>query len=187
MARHEEFLELCAAATAGELSSAETASQHGVAALASELVPMDRELDSSWSVAKAEEALFRRLDEEENGPKEMAEPQKVRSVPGGRFTYRPSQIRWREVWMPFAAAVLLVLALGIAVYRSGIRRGADVARSTAEPIKHSAGSLEEQASDAGHDRAVLLAKLTEEEKVVADLRRQVSDQLKTISALKADS
>jgi len=91
------------------------------------------------------------------------------------------------VWMPFAAAVLLVLALSIAVYRSGIRRGADVARSTAEPIKHSAGSLEEQASDAGHDRAVLLAKLTEEEKIITSLRRQVSDQQKTISALKADS
>lgn len=207
MIRHEEFLELCAAATAGELNRGEQAklaahlaecaacrqamreyemaSRHGVAALASELVPETAETDSSWSVEKAEEAFFKRLDREarrENA--ESGNDQGVSPNRGQRFTYRPSQIRWREVWMPFAAAVLLALALSIAAYRTGIQRGTDVARSTPDLPKGSASSLEEQASDAGHERAQLMAKLTEEDKVIADLRRQLSEQQKEVSALK---
>src|SRR6266704_946418 len=86
MIPHEEFLELCAAATAGELNPSEQAkrdahltgcaecreamreyeitSQHGVAALASDLAGEQAEPDSSWSAEKAEEAFFKRLDKE---------------------------------------------------------------------------------------------------------------------------
>src|SRR6266404_7331316 len=86
MTPHEEFLELCAAATAGELNPGEQAkldahltecaecrkamrefeiaSQHGVVALASELAPEKPENESSWSVEKAEEAFFKRLGKE---------------------------------------------------------------------------------------------------------------------------
>src|SRR5437588_10961187 len=84
MTPHEEFLELCAAATAGELNPSEQASldahltecaecrramhefeiasRHGVAALASELTPEKTETDNSWSAEKAEEAFFKRQD-----------------------------------------------------------------------------------------------------------------------------
>jgi hypothetical protein len=206
MTTHEEFLELCAAATAGELNpdeqtkldahlancgecrqamrEYEIASRHGVAALASELAPEKGETDSSWSVEKAEEAFFKRLDKEAGRQSGTAD--EVRGISanrGQRFTYRPSQIRWREVWTPFAAAVLLALALGIAAYRTGIKRGTDVARSVPDPPKSSPSSLEEQASDAGHERAQLLAKLTEEDKIIADLRRQMSEQQKEVNAL----
>src|SRR5215475_6122067 len=86
MAPHEEFLELCAAAIAGELTTAEqakldahlavcsecrwaideykTASVHGVAALASELAPVDVEVGSFWSVEEAERTFFQRLETE---------------------------------------------------------------------------------------------------------------------------
>src|SRR5438128_3273236 len=86
---HEEFLELCAAATAGELNPGEQAildahlaecaecrramrefeiaSRHGVAALALELAPEKAETDNSWSVEKAEEGFFKRLDKEAGG------------------------------------------------------------------------------------------------------------------------
>ena len=87
--------------------------------------------------------------------------------------------------MPFAAAVLLALALGIAAYRTGVRRGTDVARNTSEPAKDSSASLEEQVSDAGHERAQLLAKLADEDRVIADLRRQLSQEQKAVSALRA--
>jgi hypothetical protein len=87
--------------------------------------------------------------------------------------------------MPFAAAVLLALALGIAAYRTGVKRGTDVARTTTEPAKDISTSLEEQVSDAGHERTQLLAKLAEEDRMIADLRRQLSEQQKAVTALKA--
>src|ERR1043166_5561495 len=142
MTPHEEFLELCAAATAGELNpdeqanldahlaecaecrsamrEFEIASRHGVAALASKLAPEKTETDNSWSVEKAEEAFFKRLDKESGRQSAAVEgDHEMSSKRGRRFTYRPSPIRWREVWMPFAAAVLLALALSIAAYQIG--------------------------------------------------------------------
>jgi hypothetical protein len=207
MTPHEEFLELCAAATAGELNPREQAnldahlaecaecrramrefeiaSGHGVAALASELAPEKTETDNSWSVEKAEEAFFKRLDKESGRQSAAVEgDHEMSSKRGRRFTYRPSPIRWREVWMPFAAAVLLALALSIAAYRTGIKRGTDVARSTPELPKGSASSLEEQVSDVGHERAQLMAKVIGEDKVIAELRRQLSEQQKEVSTLK---
>jgi hypothetical protein len=53
-------------------------------------------------------AFFKRLDREQPDQEfkrtdyERSDQTKL----GRRFTYRPSQIRWREVWMPFAASVL---------------------------------------------------------------------------------
>jgi hypothetical protein len=208
MTPHEKFLELCAAATAGELDpdeqakldahltecaacrqamrEYEIASSHGVAALASELVPEQAEADGSWSVEKAEETFFKRLDKEAGRQTTSTnDNQEVSPSRGQRYTYRPSQIRWREVWMPFAAAVLLGLALSIAAYRTGIKRGTDVARSMPDLPKGSSSSLEEQASDAGHERAQLMAKVDEDSLIIADLRRQVSEQQKEVNALKS--
>ena len=209
MAPHEEFLELCAAATAGELttdeqakldahlaacpdcrqamSEYEVASQQGAAALASELAPEEAATDGRWSVEQAEEAFFKRLNKEQKGAYagRSRDDQDDGAKRGQRFTYRPSQIRWREVWMPFAAAVLLALALGITAYRTGVKRATDVVRTTPELPRNSPASLEEEVSDAGHERVQLIGKLAEEDKIIADLRRQLSEQLREVNALKA--
>jgi anti-sigma factor RsiW len=211
VAPHEEFLELCAAATAGELTADERAkldahlaacpdcrqamceyemaSQRGVVALASELAPEEEGIDGLWSVEKAEAAFFRRLDKEPKGDQFVGryEDQSDTAKRGQRFTYRPAQIRWREVWMPFAAAVLLALALGIAAYRTGVKSGTDVALTTPSSPGNTPASLEEQVSDAGHERAQLIGNLAEEDKIIADLRRQLSEQQKDVNALKAAS
>jgi hypothetical protein len=208
MGSHEEFRELCAAATASELSADEQAkldahlsvcpdcwkamseyemaAGKGMAALAEELAPREREdSDSSWSVERAEKAFFKRLESEQglqssNGDSELSDSVKT----GQRLAYRPSQMRWRDVWMPFAAAILLALALGVAAYRNGLKRGTDVAHTTPVPAKGSETSLEEQASDASHERAQLMAKLSENATVIDDLKRQLSEQLKVVNALK---
>src|SRR5258708_40187116 len=120
MSLHEEFLELCASATAGELSADdqarleahlagctdcrrvmseyETVTRTGLPDLVQDFAAKDDTVDETWSVENAEEAFFKRLDKEQSGQKSKrigyddSEQTKV----GKRFTYRPSQIRWRE-------------------------------------------------------------------------------------------
>ena len=209
MDSHEEFLELCAAATAGELSADEqarldahlaacpecrlakneyeTARRAALTALAQDPALMRGAEDDSWSVEDAEKRLFGRLDREQKQAQSAASEHGSAGElkPGRRFTYRPTQIHWREVWMTFAAAVLLALALGITLYRTGVNRGTEVAQSIPAAAKESADSLEEQASDAGHERAKLEAKLAENTKVIDDLKRQLSEQAKVVNSLKS--
>lgn len=209
MGPHEEFLELCAAATAGELSvdeqerlnahlggcadcrlamsEYERAAQAVVSVLAQDLGSKDEAVDDSWSAKEAEKALFKQLDREQKHA-HLATSIQDRTGQlklGRRFTYRPSQIHWREVWMTFAAVLFLALALGIAAYKTGLKRGTDVARTIPVAPKLSAASLEEQASDAGYERAQLEAKLAENAKVIDNLKRQLSEQVKVVNSLKS--
>lgn len=206
MGSHEEFLELCAAATAGELnadeeaklaehlavcsecrrakSEYEAAAVKGAAAFAASQEPADDEAnDPAWSVDEAEKKFFQRLEKEEreNAVEPTYSPAEAH---GKRFTYRPSQIHWREIWMSFAAAILLAIALGVAVYRSGVKHGTDVARTSTQPASESVSSLEAQVSDAGHERVLLVAKLAEDAKQIEALKRQLSEQMNIVNSLK---
>lgn len=207
MGPHEEFLELCASATAGELTAEERAAlkahlagcadcrramreyeiatRTGVAALAPELTPKEKATDDTWSVDAAERTFFKRLDAEGTPSATPRQASNDELKSGQRFKYRPSQIRWREVWMPFAAAVLLALSLGIAAYRTGVKRGTDIARTVPAAPKESVESLAAQASDVGHERAQLLFKLEENAKVIASLKLQLSEQVRVVNGLKA--
>jgi len=210
MGPHDEFLELCAAATAGELSveeqarldshlaacqecrqamsEFEAATRETLSSLLQELPPEATAANDSWSVEAAESRFFKRLDTEQKQAQSTTpkEERSEGSIHGRRFAYRPSQIHWREVWMTFAAAVLLAVALGITAYKSGIKRGADATRTTPAVPKESTGSLEAQASDAGYARAQLEERLAENSKVIDDLKRQLSEQVKVVNSLKAE-
>src|SRR5579863_7924712 len=121
MGSHEEFLELCAAATAGELtadeqarldahlaacaecrlarSEYEAARQTAVTALAQDPTLMRGAEDDSWSVEDAEKQFFKRLDREPKQAQSAAPEHDLAKElkQGRRFTYRPTQIHWREV------------------------------------------------------------------------------------------
>jgi len=206
MGPHEKFLELCAAATAGDLSREErialdshlaecadcrralreyervTAS--GIPALAAELAPNDESRDDSWSAKDAEQRLFENLDRG-NGIRPPAPGRQANA--GRRFTYRPAQMDSKELWMPLAAAVLLVLALGITLYRTGLRRGFESARISLPASQTLDTSLEAQASDAGYERSQLMAKLAENAQVIEDLKHKLSEQSKTVHDLEAEN
>src|ERR1700688_39546 len=206
---HEEYLELCAASTAGELSGEEQkkleehlavcascrrarheyeiAFERALPALADELGPPLEEPDPSWSEDNAEAAFFKRLEREKYArPPEVSGMGKAESErPGQRFTYRPSRIPWAELWMPIAACGLLTVALGVAAYRSGIKRGVDTAQQAITSPKAPGDSLEEQISDSGHERAQLLAKLTADDQAIQGLKGELREQTEKINRLKA--
>jgi len=208
MGTHDEFRQLCALATSGELTEEErkrleehlpvcsscrqamkdyeTAACGAARALASGFRSGEVDPDPAWSVEKAEADFFERLSRE--SPSVQVDESKTRlnseSPAGRRLTYRPSRIRWREIWMPFAACVLLALALGIAGYRVGVRRGAEVTQAIPPVPANPAGSLQEQMSDAGHERSLLIAKLAEDDRVIGELRRQLGEQRGLLDRLK---
>src|SRR5262249_48469578 len=119
MGRHEEFLKLCAAATAGELSAEERTRlaahlvtcaecrqalreyevtvKRSIAAMVGDVAIGEEEpqTDTSWSVDRAEKALFARLEREQDSsqPPRDAHDQDKDAVRGQRFAYRPSPIR----------------------------------------------------------------------------------------------
>lgn len=201
MGLHEKFLELCAAATAGDLSTAERieltahlsecpdcrralqdyelVTANGIPVLAPELARNDESRDGSWSIEDAEKEFFKKLDQQHEAASAVETTSKV----GQRFTYRPSQVRWKEIWMQFAAAVLLVLALSVTLYRTGLRRGIDSVQVSPPTLKTPDTALEAEASDAGHERAQLMAKLAENAKIIEDLQHQLSEQSKAVRTL----
>jgi hypothetical protein len=209
MDSHEKYLELCAASTAGELSGEEERTlekhlavcpscrqakhkfemtvQKAVPALADDLASHTGGPDASWSVEKAEAAFFKRLKTDQNSnPLADDPPGKLETEPTGRrLAYRPSEIPWAELWMPFAACVLLAIALGIVAYRSGLKRGTDTAQKKSVPAQLSADSLEGQISDLGHERAELLAKLAVDDRAVTELKRDMVAQGDELGRLRA--
>ena len=207
MVPHEKYLELCAAATAGELSADERTelnahltgcidcrraledyervAANGIPALASELAPEDESRDAYWSIEDAEKKLFQKLDREPEALPAVGISPERQPKTGQRFTYRPSQVRWKEMWMPFAAAVLLIVALSVTLYRTGLRRGIDSAQQSLPASKSPDTSLEAQVSDTAHERSQLMAKLAENDKIIDDLKRQLSEQSSSVRTLQA--
>jgi hypothetical protein len=195
---HEEFLELCAVSTSGELTKEERRrlDEHlegcascrealnqfqktvktAVPVIAAERPQEDPQLDESWSPDKAEAALFERLSKEKHraisrqaskGVIEGSEPSRHRA-------YFDSRFDWRQIWMSYAAAILLFLALAISAYRVGIRRGVEVATNVPATQSKGKNFLEEQLSDLSHERETLRAELAARDTSIADLRRQLA-------------
>src|SRR3984957_16385177 len=211
MDAHEKYLERCAAATAGELSGQEekdleehllvcpscrrakhefeSVVQMAVPASANDVASDSEEFDHNWSIEKAEAALFKRLrTDRDRGQFDEVGVEKANDAPTGhRFTYRLSRIPWAELWMPVAACVLLAVALGILAYQSGLKRGADSTQLLAPPAISSSGSVEEQISDSGHERAQLLARLADDDRTLKDLKSELAAEADEIKRLKSPS
>jgi hypothetical protein len=200
---HDEFLELCAISTSGELTREEQRrlrehlavcpscrkAMKEYEAVVSETIPALAlhpecvESDPSWSPEQTEAALFERLTlEEELGTDREEADQNSVSKALGRVSLSPSQANWRNVWTLYAAGILLFIAFGISAYQVGVRRG--VKTTALIPSRQGSQARERQLSDAGHEREVLRAQMTQLGGVIADLRRQAQQRSVEVDHMK---
>jgi hypothetical protein len=208
---HDEFLELCAISTSGQLSEEDQRRlqehlavcsscrealeqykaiiRHAIPAIAAEEeTPENLEVGPRWSERQAEAALFERIAREEgNFGIERNVPIQVRRRGSSRRVLSPdSAAAWRSVWALYAAGILLFIALGLCAYQVGIRRGTNAVHVTAPPPDtQSQISLEEKLSDAGHEREVARSQIEQRDRLIADLRRQLEQQSAKLGQLEA--
>jgi hypothetical protein len=209
MGPHDEFLELCAVSTSGDLTEEEQKKLRAHLAGCAECRQALREfeaavdvgvplLSSKLSATPSEESglpqgelagpVLSKVAAKEMGQAE-AGVSTVEEKRGFAFAqrngHRRTQLNWNLIWLPFAACVLLTIALGIYSYRMGRSRNTEVVRMVSNPSDTRVGVLEQQISDAGHEREVLKAQLGERDHVIADLKRRVDEQSASLNELKA--
>ena len=212
---HDEFLELCAISTSGELTEEErkrleehlavcpscrealeqyrSVVDQAIPSIAASEEAENLERDPAWSRERAEKALFDRLAREGKRRPTPTAPANNSSYLPHRGFAASSESTWRHVWTLYAAAILLFAALSFFAYRIGMRRGTDIAKvappepsvQTSAPVPHVQASLEEQLSDAGHDREVARAEIAQRDNTITDLRLQLERQSAEISEMKA--
>jgi hypothetical protein len=208
---HDEFLELCAVSTSGQLSEEdqrrlqehvavcsscrealqqyEAIIRHAIPAIGAEETPENLEAGPHWSEKQAESALFERIARDEGG----GGIERTRPIPPHRETSSRHRIlapesaaAWRSVWALYAAGILLSVALGFCAYQVGIRRGTIAANVTSPRLNtQNQISLEEKLSDASHEREVARSQVEQRDKLIADLRRQLEQQSVKMDQMKA--
>ena len=213
---HDEFLELCAISTSGQLSEEDEKRLREHLAHCTECRDALRDFESvvhdtipaigaeqiaeqssridpgpGFSQSKAEKTFFERLAREEGELSPAAE--KKNGVPTGFRRILPiaPESTWRHVWMLYAAGILLFITLCFSAYWVGVRHGTEEAKSSppasiapTQAVAESAGSLEEQLSDAAHAREIARTQIAQRDKALADLRRQLERQSEEIKRLR---
>jgi hypothetical protein len=206
---HDEFQELCAISTSGQLSEEdqrrlqehlavcsscrdalqqyEAIIRHAIPAIGAEETPEHLEAGGAWSEKQAESALFERIAQDEGG----GGIDRTRPIPPHRETGSRHRVlapesaaAWRSVWALYAAGILLFIALSFCAYEVGIGRGTHVANVTAAPHTQDQISLEEKLSDASHEAEVAHSQVGQRDKVIADLHRQLEQQSAKMDQMK---
>lgn len=206
---HDEFLELCAVSTSGQLTEPEeqklqahlagcpacreTLKQYQaivdrvIPAIAPEEVLNDLDPGPNWSIERAEQSLFEQISREEKPNRDAT---KTKTPPRDQYplqVFPPSMAAtWRNVWQLYVAGIILFVTLGALVYKVGMRRG-ETEVATQPPLEArpapNSGALEAQISDAAHEREMARVEAQQRDRTIADLRRQLELRAGEISAL----
>jgi Putative zinc-finger len=206
---HDEFLALCALSTSNDLTAEERRKLQVHLAECADCRQALKEFEAAVDVGVP--LLSSKLAVAPTGDSDLGEAATARSVrsdlrvwDGGvagettrtdagtrvfafahRNGHRPTRVNWNYVWLPFAACVLLSLALAIDTYRAGKSRRPEIvstdSSTTAGPGPE---ALERQISDADHERQGLKAQLGERDKLIADLRHQIEQQSSSLEQMK---
>jgi hypothetical protein len=204
---HDEFLELCAVSTSGQLTAEEQKklNEHLLVCrscrealreyqfVVDEAIPaiaanqdIASESDPSWSEGDVERVLFQRLAKEERAEPIKAYSRKHPSFALHQIPSLPNEPSWPYVWLLYAAGVVLFLSLGFYAYRIQRQQSlSNSAQRTATPLAPADQSfLEQQLSDAAHDREIARTDIEQRDKLVADLRRRLAQQASEVTRLR---
>ena len=212
MGSHDEFLELCAVSTSGQITDEEQnrlklhleicpacreALREYEAVITDAIPAIGAEQPSHidpgprWSQSKAEKAFFDRIAKEEE--QQTGAGVTKRGVLSAFRQLLPidAESTWRHVWTLYAAGILLFITLCVSTYWVGVQHGTNVAKSAlsgpptqSKPEAESATFLEEQLSDAAHEREIARFQVVERDKAIAELRRQLQQQSAEITRMK---
>jgi len=207
---HEEFLELCALATSGTLTSEERdkldahlavcsecframsefegIAGGGIAALASALAPeftgTAPKENASFSLEAAERAFLKRLSEEKK--------RSLNPFAGGNGWPAPLAVRRSrsfrqryDAWVPLAATILLCGSLGMLAYRMGEHRGVLVAESEERKAGPETTVTADALQAAIRDREGANAQVAKQDKLISDLRQALDKQSNEMRSLKS--
>src|SRR5690348_15238836 len=184
MEPHDRFLELCALSTSDELSEEEQRDLHAHLAECAECRQALSEFEAAAGIgvpllhsalstpgSSESEPIPVEVEKEAShctlegcgadGAERIPIEQTNVLFPTPRDGRRRLQQNWNFVWMPFAAAIVLIAALGIYSYQVGKRRALEVDRAKASATDTRMGALEQQMSDLGHERDSKKAQLAE--------------------------
>lgn len=198
MGPHEEYLELCALkagpgltpedqarlkehlATCSECREAakefEAVVTEAVPALAADLAPEFQPEDPSFSAESAEASFLRRLSEEEEKSRSEyfnAEPWLSPFAVRRSHRLRRSFDRY-HFWIPLTAGFVLCVSLAILTYRMGTQRGYFLASQQQPAPVPIAAPSQDSLETALREREATTARLAEQDKAIAGLRREIA-------------
>jgi hypothetical protein len=209
MEPHDEFLELSALSTAGDLTEEEqnrlqahlvecaqcrqalkefeVAVDIGVPLMSSKFDGGRTERPEVVSSVLAESAWSTIPDSIDPGKAEPAAPEagERNFAFAHRNGRRLTRVNWNQVWLPFAACVLLSVALATYTYRVGKSHHPDVVSiAPAANAGPRTEAIERAMSDADRDRQLLIAQLLDRDKVINELRREIEQQSSSLEQMK---
>jgi DNA repair exonuclease SbcCD ATPase subunit len=214
MEPHDEFLELCAVSTSGELSAEEKrkleAHLAGCAECRQALQEFEAAVDvgvpflaPKLSAGRSADSTERFVSPQpksaqpaslETAPRSQKDANQAGVVPeaverGFAFAQRNghgrTKVNWNYVWLPFAACILLTISLGIFAYRMGRGRSVTVTQTISQTPDMQIQALEQQMSDVGHERENLRSQLAQRDKVISDLRHEIQVQSASLEEMKS--
>jgi hypothetical protein len=206
---HEEFLELCALSTSGELTADEQATlakhlkdcaecrkamrqfeavvDRAVPALSPNLHDDSDAPPNPSAEAVAEARLFEHLSQEKytlsGSSSELSNgaPTFVQGASGVR-----KSIERLESYLPYAAGIILILTLGLVLLRKDDKHIADIAHSPESQSGLAAGSDQAKVPvDHGASDEANQQQLAERDKIISELRTQIQRQSTELASLRA--
>ena len=201
---HDKFRELCAISTTGSLSARESRllrehlacclecrkALEEYEAVIAEVIPAmaadsayrpfrESEDSASWSLDSAEAALFASLDERDG----RDYPQNFQTAD---LHQHARETRWRPLWWPFAAGLLLSTIFGFSLYKIGIRHGAERAKRILPPPPSLQPTVQDKAKDPEIDPTRSASEPMPDHREIASLRARLADQSVEIVRLKEE-